>query len=124
MKPRPIYLDLFRIHLPLPGVISFAHRISGVLLVLGIPFGLYLLNLSLGSPDDFGRARDIIRSPWLIPVLLLWVWSLCLHFLAGIRFLLMDVDIGLDKKSSYRTAAGVGIAALGLAIVLLTELYR
>ncbi|WP_455380300.1 succinate dehydrogenase, cytochrome b556 subunit [Acidihalobacter prosperus] len=124
MKPRPVYLDLFRISLPVPGIISFAHRISGVLLVLGIPFGLYLLYLSLSGPEDFGRARDIIRSPWLIPVLLPWTWSLCHHFLSGIRFLFMDIDIGVDKKNSYRTAVGVGLAALALAILLLTELYR
>ena len=34
LKQRPVYLDLVRIRLPLPGIVSILHRISGALLFL------------------------------------------------------------------------------------------
>ncbi|OBS10720.1 succinate dehydrogenase, cytochrome b556 subunit [Acidihalobacter prosperus] len=123
MNARPVYLDLLRIRLPLPGVISFAHRISGVLLFIGIPFALYLLELSLNGRAGFSRAHALLASPWLAPVLLLLVWSLCHHLLAGIRFLLMDIEIAVDRRGSRLSAAWVGGSALVLACVLLLEFY-
>lgn len=120
---RPVYLDLRKIRLPLPGIISFAHRVSGVLMVIGIPFALYLLELSLSGPAGFASARTLLRSPWLTPVLLLLTWSLCHHLLAGIRFLLMDIEIGVDRQTSRQSAGWVAGAALALATMLLLELY-
>lgn len=120
---RPVYLDLRKIRLPLPGVISFAHRVSGVLMVVGIPFALYLLELSLSGPGGYAGAQTWMRSPWLAPVLLLLTWSLCHHLLAGIRFLLMDIEIGVDRHTSRQSAVWVAGAALALAALLLLELY-
>jgi succinate dehydrogenase / fumarate reductase cytochrome b subunit len=38
IKPRPVYLNLTQIRLPLPGFVSILHRISGAaLFLLGIP---------------------------------------------------------------------------------------
>ena len=39
VKPiaRPVYLNLFRIHLPLAGWVSILHRVSGALLFLALP---------------------------------------------------------------------------------------
>ncbi|MEJ2653985.1 MAG: succinate dehydrogenase, cytochrome b556 subunit [Acidihalobacter sp.] len=120
---RPVYLDVFKIKLPLPGVISFAHRVSGALMFLGIPFVLYLLDLSLSSPAGFAQARDIATSWWLVPAVVLITWSLCHHLLAGVRYLLMDLEIGIAKKPSFQSAAWVGVSALVLAIILLLEIY-
>lgn len=123
MNARPVYLDLRRIRLPLPGVISFAHRVAGIVLFIGIPFALYVLELSLSSNVGFSKAHDWLASPWLAPFLLLVVWSLCHHLLAGIRFLFMDIDVGVDKCSSHLSAAWVGGLALVIAGALLLEFY-
>jgi succinate dehydrogenase / fumarate reductase, cytochrome b subunit len=120
---RPVFLDLFKIKLPLPGVISFAHRVSGALMFLGIPFVLYLLDLSLSGPAGFVQARGIATSWWLAPAVILITWSLCHHLLAGVRYLLMDVEIGIAKQPSYQSAAWVGASALVLALILLLEIY-
>jgi len=45
---RPVYLNLLKIRLPVTGMVSFAHRVSGVLLFLFIPYAVYLFDLSLG----------------------------------------------------------------------------
>lgn len=123
MKARPVYLNLFRIHLPLPGLISFAHRISGLVLLLLIPLALYALERSLSSPEGFYKVREQMASPWFFPLVLLLVWSLCHHLLAGIRFLLMDIDVGLRRRYSQQSAAWVGGAALVFAVMLLVEFY-
>ncbi len=120
---RPVYLDLFKIKLPLPGVISFAHRVSGALMFLGIPFVLYLLDLSLSGSAGFMHARAVATSWWLVPAVVLVTWSLCHHLLAGVRYLLMDLEIGIAKRPSFRSAAWVGVSALVLTVILLLEIY-
>lgn len=43
-KPRPVYPDLPNIRLPIPGIVSILHRISGVGLFIMLPFLLYFLS--------------------------------------------------------------------------------
>ena len=107
---RPFFLNLFIIRLPVPGFVSILHRISGLLMFLAIPFAVYLLDLSLQGRDGFNRVADILNHPLLQLILLLLLWSLVHHLFAGIRFLLTDFDIGLEKHSARRFAWGVLIA--------------
>jgi succinate dehydrogenase / fumarate reductase cytochrome b subunit len=109
-KQRPIYLNLLQIRLPIMGVVSLAHRASGVLLFLAIPYAVYLLGLSLTSRADFDHVIQQLEQPWLQLLLLALIWSLAHHLFAGIRFLLIDADIGVQKSSS-RIGAWVVIAA-------------
>jgi len=65
MKPiaRPVYLDLLRIHLPLPGWVSILHRVSGVLLFLAVPLGVWVLSRSLSDEAGFLRMLDWATRP-------------------------------------------------------------
>ena len=49
---RPVYLNLLRIHLPVGGVVSILHRVTGVLLALLLPYSLWFLQQSLASAED------------------------------------------------------------------------
>ncbi len=109
---RPVYLNLFKIRLPATGVVSFAHRVSGFLLFLAIPFSIYILDLSVSSVDGFEQARQLLQQPVLQLLLLVAVWALVHHFLAGIRYLLLDFDIGVDKTGSTISAWAVLIIEL------------
>jgi len=108
---RPVYLNLLKIRLPLPGVISFAHRITGVILFLAIPFAVYLLDQSVQSPQAFASVQQVLDQPLMLLVQVLLLWSLAHHFFAGIRFLLIDAEIGIEKSS----------ARIGSWLVLLAE---
>ena len=115
---RPKYLNLVRIRLPIPGIVSIAHRISGVLMFLALPFTVYLLHLSASGEDGFVRTGEILQ---LLPVklfLLLIAWSIYHHLFAGIRYLLIDMDVGVDKPAARASATVVFI--LGLLAALLT----
>ena len=62
--PRPFYLNLIRIRLPIGGWVSILHRATGVLLSLAAPLLIYALTLSLRSPEDFEPdRRPLVRSP-------------------------------------------------------------
>ena len=52
-KKRPLWYNLNLLNLPLPGVISILHRISGALLVLFAAWLLYLLDSSLASAERY-----------------------------------------------------------------------
>ena len=110
-EQRPVYLNLIKIRLPLPGIISFAHRITGVILFLSLPFAVYLLDLSVESEQSFAEVQQILKQPLMLFVQILLLWSLAHHFFAGIRFLLIDAEIGVEKSQ----------ARLGSWLVLLAE---
>src|SRR5919106_2534655 len=109
-KIRPKYLSLpailFQIRLPVPGLVSILHRISGALLV--IPFtawALYLLDTSLASEAGFAKVRDQYLALPLVKLgMLVFIWAYCHHLCAGIRYLFLDLDKGVDLKTARLTS--------------------
>ncbi|WP_456415921.1 succinate dehydrogenase, cytochrome b556 subunit [Thiolapillus sp.] len=118
-QPRPVFLNLFQIRLPVAGVMSIAHRIAGVLLFLAIPFAIALLSLALTDEKGFFQAQALLQQPLTQMGLLLLLWALTHHFLAGIRYLLIDVHLGVQAPRYRHTAWAVLIAAPVLAVLLL-----
>jgi succinate dehydrogenase / fumarate reductase cytochrome b subunit len=115
---RPIFLNLLEIKLPIGGVMSILHRISGAVLFLTIPLAIYLLDLSLSGPRGFAAARDLVHGWFGMLATLLVVWSLLHHVLAGVRYLLIDVHIGVEKPLFRQTAWAATLAAPVLALLL------
>ncbi len=80
-RPRPKYLNLFQIRLPVPGVISIMHRASGAALFLFIPLLLALFELSLESPQTFMRFKELF-SHWALKLILIGlIWGYLHHLL-------------------------------------------
>ena len=115
---RPKHLDLFKIRLPLPGVVSILHRISGFGLFLFLPLLLWLLHSSLASPDSYVRYRDAIAHPLVKLVLIGLLWAFLHHLCAGVRFLAMDVDAGTSLPAARASSWAVLIISILLSIVL------
>jgi succinate dehydrogenase / fumarate reductase cytochrome b subunit len=117
-KPRPKYYDLNLAHLPAPGLLSIFHRVSGALLFFPIlPLLLYMLQASLGSEEGYARLADFFAHPVVKLALLGVVWLYAHHFFAGIRYLLLDMHIGIDKAPA--RASAIAVFAFGLAATLL-----
>lgn len=116
---RPVYLNLLKIRLPIPGFVSILHRVSGVFMVLAIPFLIYVLDLSLRGPEGFAEAGAFFDNILVQLGLLVIIWSLMHHLLAGIRYLLIDIDVGVEKQAARNSAWVVLFAALVLALVVL-----
>jgi len=108
-QKRPKFLNLLRIHLPVTGVNSFAHRVSGFFLFLAIPLFIIAFNMSLRDPASFNRLLAILQTPWIKFVLTVLTWAIAHHLLAGIRFLLTELDIGTSLEASKRAAWVINI---------------
>lgn len=117
-KTRPKYLDLTRIRLPLPALVSILHRISGFGLFLFLPFLLYLLHASLASPDSYVRFRGLFDNALVKLVLLGLLWAWLHHLCAGIRFLLLDLHVGVDLPTARQSSRVVLAVSLVLTVVL------
>ena len=116
-KPRPKYYDLNLAHLPPPGLVSIFHRISGALLFFPIlPIVLYMLHVTLGSEEGFARWQEFFSRPVVKLILVGAAWLYAHHFFAGIRYLLLDMHIGIEKEPS-RTSAVV-VLVLGVLTAL------
>lgn len=116
-KPRPKYYDLNLAHLPPPGLVSIFHRISGLLLFFPIlPLLLYMLQATLGSEQGYAHWREFFARPAVKLVMLAAFWLYAHHFWAGIRFLLLDLHIGVAKAPA--RASAVAVLVLGLATTL------
>lgn len=120
---RPFFLNLVKIHLPVTGFVSIFHRISGLLLFLAIPFSVYLLDISLQGEAGFIKAADILHMPLVQLVSLLLLWSIVHHLLAGIRFLLTDFDIGLEKHRAIQYAWLVFILEAVIFVLLAVGIF-
>jgi succinate dehydrogenase / fumarate reductase cytochrome b subunit len=117
-KPRPKYLSLsallFEIRMPVTAWCSGMHRISGALLVFPLAaWLLYLLDMSLASEQGYNHVRDAyLKHPVVKLGMLLFIWAYAHHFCAGIRFLLLDLNKGIEKgpaKTSAYAAFAVSI---------------
>jgi succinate dehydrogenase cytochrome b subunit len=121
---RPVYLDLPRIRLPVPGLVSFLHRISGALLFLvGIPLLLAGVGMSLASPESFAQLRNAVANPLAKLVLLGLAWAYIHHFCAGIRFLLLDMHKGIDLPAARRSSVVVLVVSVALTVVVGARLW-
>lgn len=100
-KKRPKHLDLPKIRLPIPGVVSILHRVSGtVMFLVLIPVLLRCLDSSLASQESFEDLRFQLGS-WVAKLVVIGLsWAFIHHFLAGIRYLLLDLHIGIDLPTT------------------------
>jgi len=118
---RPKNLNLFSIRFPIPAIVSILHRISGVILFLATPLVIWALSCSLDSQDSFQNLQDNLSTP-LFKILAFGILSPFLyHFIAGIRHLLMDVNIGVSLKSG-RASAFVTLI-LAIVTIVLAGIY-
>jgi len=116
---RPKYLNLFKIKLPIAGIISIFHRLTGLLLFIAIPVSLYLLQLSVKDVHSFTTVTDLMLSPLTRFFILLILWSFVHHLITGMRFLFIDLEFFLDKNASRYSAWGVVvIEAIIMAIII------
>ncbi len=115
--------DLPNYRLPAAGFVSILHRISGFLLFLALPGILYLLDQSLISEDTFDYFRGLVSSIPAKIVILVLFWGYIQHFCSGIRHLIMDNHIGLDKDSARNSATSVLIVSALLTLLVAIKLF-
>ncbi len=101
-------------NLPLPGLVSIFHRVSGLFLFVMLFWLLWLLDQSLASPDGFATVKNVLGHWFAKLIVLALAWAYLHHFCAGIRFVLLDVHKGIDLPTARATSGWV----FGVSLVL------
>lgn len=117
-KPRPKFLDLASIRLPIPGIVSIMHRLSGVVLFLALPLLLYFLQGTLLHEENFLVFKTVVGYTIVKLILIGLLWAYLYHFCAGIRFLFLDGHKGLELETARTTAKAVVVVSLLLTVIL------
>ena len=116
--------DIATYRLPLAGRVSILHRVSGALLFLALPLVLLpLFELSLTSELSFDDFRAFASQWWVKGILLVLLWGYLHHFCAGIRYLLLDIHVGINKEASRQSALTVLGVSLALTVVFGLKLF-
>jgi succinate dehydrogenase / fumarate reductase cytochrome b subunit len=125
VKPvaRPVYLNLFRIHLPLAGWVSILHRTSGALLFLALPIGIWALSISLTDEAGFRRLADWLALPLSKLVLLLLIAAFAQHLFAGLRHLAMDAHWGVSLQHARQSSLVVILATVAVTAFAAWRLF-
>ena len=118
IKKRPKNLDLATIQLPLPGKVSILHRVSGAGMFICFPVLLWLFSASLSSPESFATFKSVAGMLPVKVVLAGLLWAFVHHFCAGIRFLLLDLHIGIEKEEARKSAVAVLAVSIPLTLIL------
>jgi len=127
-KPRPQFRNihvtqLANYRLPLAGVVSILHRISGLFMFVFLPFILYLLDNSLTSSYSFDYIKQFSQSVLVKLIIVALVWAYLHHFLAGFRHLAMDVHIGVTKNCGRKSSIAVLLISIPLAALVALKLF-
>lgn len=118
-----MFFNLLQIQMPVGALTSITHRVTGILLALGIPFSIYLLDLSLQDPQSYAQVISLFDNWAFRAAVIVSVWVLAHHLLAGIRHLLSDIDVGSQLTAARRSAwivnlGGVAVALLAAGVLL------
>lgn len=113
---RPIYLNLIKIRLPCPALVSILHRASGVLVFLLLPFLLWILQSSLASETQFNDFHQVFEQcGWLRFGLWVVLSAGLYHLVAGIRHMIMD----MGKAESLQAGRISSFLVLGISAILI-----
>lgn len=123
IKKRPKHLALLQIKLPLPGIVSILHRVSGALLFLALPLLLWMLQCSLLSIETYTQLTDNLQHPLSKLFLLAMLWAFLHHFCAGIRYLAIDLRFGSDLAGARTSSRWVMAVSLALTVLLGVRLW-
>jgi succinate dehydrogenase / fumarate reductase, cytochrome b subunit len=111
-RPTSPHLQVYK--LPLTGIISITHRMTGVMLSAGLIFFVYILYAVAGGSNTY-TAMQALMSLWLVK-LIYWgfIYALFFHLCHGVRHLIWDAGKSFDRDTLNRYA----LIELGCSLVL------
>ena len=125
------FTDLPGYRLPLAGIVSILHRVSGAIMFLLLPFVIWMFDTSISSDLSFMRFKSAFNAGMLGLPGVLWklvalalIWAFLHHFLAGLRHLWMDSSHdAVSKDFGRQSAAFTLVVSIALTLVLGAKLF-
>ena len=126
-----IFNDVPGYRLPVAGIVSILHRVSGFLMFLLLPFIVWMLDKSLSSEYSFAKFKATFNMGigfvpgWFIKlVALALIWAFLHHMVAGVRHIRMDMNHDTVTKETGRASAiRVLVVSVALTIALAGKLF-
>lgn len=115
---RPINLDLTTIKLPITAYSSILHRISGVILFVGIIVLMWGLDKSLASEQGFAEVKECLSGGFAKLVVWGLLSALLYHLVAGIRHVLMDLGMAGETLEAGKLGAKAVLIVAAVLILL------
>jgi len=84
---------------------------------------LWLFDQSLISELSFARLAEFAGQWWVKLILLGLIWAFLHHLVAGIRYLMLDLHLGLDPGPARASALAVFAVSLPLAVAAGLRLF-
>jgi succinate dehydrogenase / fumarate reductase cytochrome b subunit len=123
-------VDALQYRLPLAGVVSILHRVSGAIMLALLPLVIWLFDTSVTSEISFETFRSAFTAGigfvpgWMIKlVMLALIWAYLHHFLAGVRHLWMDATHSVTKEFGRTSAVATLVGSLVLTVALGAKLF-
>ena len=139
------FTDLPSYRLPVAGIVSILHRISGAIMFLLMPFIIWMFDKSISSEISFAKFTNLFNagpmwtvyywraSPlaeftvpgWIFKlVALALLWAFLHHFIAGLRHLWMDIShAAVSKEFGKSSATFTLVTSVSLTLVLGAKLF-
>ncbi len=114
-RPLSPHLQVYK--LPLTGIVSITHRMTGVFLSLGLIFVIWMLQSIASGESAFLQIQSVLNYPLVQIILWGFIYALFFHLCHGIRHLIWDAGYSFNRETMNKYA----IIEL-LASVILTAL--
>jgi succinate dehydrogenase / fumarate reductase, cytochrome b subunit len=122
--------DALQYRLPLPGVVSILHRLSGGILFVLLPLVVWMFDKSVSSEVSYLEFTSAFTAGigflpgWLLKIVaLVLIWAYLHHFVAGLRHLWMDATHSVGMKFGRQSAIATLAISLVLTLALGIKLY-
>ncbi len=124
------FKDLPSYRLPVAGLVSILHRVSGALMFLLMPFIIWMFDTSISSEISFTRFTSVFNSGvglvpgWFVKLVALSIiWAFLHHLIAGVRHLWMDARHAVSNEFGKLSALVTLVLSVGLTLVLGAKLF-
>jgi len=123
-------IDAMQYKLPLAGVVSILHRVSGMLMFFLLPFIVWMFDASVTSEVSYdGFTSAFVAGIGFVPgfliklVALALIWAYLHHAVAGLRHLWMDATHAVTKEFGHSSAVATFVISILLTVVLGAKLF-
>lgn len=125
------FTDLPSYRLPVAGIVSILHRVSGALMFVLLPFILWMFETSISSEISFAKFKAAFNVGMLgLPgfvwklVALALIWAYLHHSIAGLRHLWSDTHHSAVTKEFGKSSAIATLAiSVSMTLVLGAKLF-
>ena len=122
--------DALGYRLPVAGLVSILHRVSGIVMFVLLPFVIWLFDTSLTSEFTYSQFTSVFGAGvgfvpgWFFKcIALLLIWAFLHHLAAGLRHLWMDATHSVTREFGRQSAMVTLVASLVLTAVLGLKLF-